>query len=345
MKHRLLHLLLFLPLFTAAQTPQLVADISLNGSGLSQAHTDFVNLGDKAIIVGDNGPQGREPFVVNGSGVIMLKDIAAGEPDSDPDFLVYFDNKVYFVATGPEGRELWSTDGTPAGTKIVYDLMPGPVGSVPRDLFVSASNQLYFTADSKLFLLEAGSSIPLHIPLDAVPDLTPEEITKGVKIVSYKDGIAFAATDLSDSLEIWRTNGTAAGTFRVAALPGDFLGQAYGLMTVKDRLLFVVKNTFSALSSNGFYSCAGAPGSPLEQITAANALPERFLPAGADLAFWVSADGMYSSDGTLAGTVKLTGPLQPYFTEGKLFAYIWHDGKIMFAPEQVMSFKDRKSVV
>ena len=38
---------------------------------------------------------------------------------------VVFNGKLYFAATDSNGKELWSTDGTPAGTTMVKDFRPG----------------------------------------------------------------------------------------------------------------------------------------------------------------------------------------------------------------------------
>ena len=44
-------------------------------------------------------------------------------------------DKLYFAATNADGRELWVTDGTGAGTKMVKDIYPGgdswPIGGIP----------------------------------------------------------------------------------------------------------------------------------------------------------------------------------------------------------------------
>ena len=54
--------------------------------------------------------------------------------------------RVFFAADdGVQGRELWVTDGTTAGTELVRDLRPGPAGSDPRAL-TAFGDLLAFTA-------------------------------------------------------------------------------------------------------------------------------------------------------------------------------------------------------
>lgn len=64
--------------------------------------------------------------------------------------LTRFGGKLYFPGyVASTGDELWSTDGTAAGTRIVRDLYPGVVGSFPSDL-IAADGRLYFQATSPM---------------------------------------------------------------------------------------------------------------------------------------------------------------------------------------------------
>jgi ELWxxDGT repeat protein len=55
-------------------------------------------------------------------------------------------NRLFFTATdGVHGRELWRSDGTGAGTALVYDATPGPNGSGPSDL-TDVGGKVFFTA-------------------------------------------------------------------------------------------------------------------------------------------------------------------------------------------------------
>lgn len=60
----------------------------------------------------------------------MVKDIVPGTVGSDPRDFVSFNNRVFFTAKVDAGgrRGIYTTDGTAAGTRLVYD--PGPGGSI-----------------------------------------------------------------------------------------------------------------------------------------------------------------------------------------------------------------------
>ena len=61
--------------------------------------------------------------------------------------LFVFQDKLYFTADdGYYGRELWRTDGTPGGTRMVMDICKGIQGSDPSN-FTIFENKLYFAAD------------------------------------------------------------------------------------------------------------------------------------------------------------------------------------------------------
>lgn len=57
-----------------------------------------------------------------------------------------FQNRIFFLGTtNNEGEEVWFTDGTSAGTKMLMDINQGTGSSRPTD-FIAFSNRLYFVA-------------------------------------------------------------------------------------------------------------------------------------------------------------------------------------------------------
>lgn len=85
---------------------------------------------------------------------------------NDP--VVAWNGRLYFTGADPvHGAELWESDGTVAGTHLVWDVNPGPVGSDPTEL-LPIGNMLYFRATgpegTELWALPApcGRDCPPH---------------------------------------------------------------------------------------------------------------------------------------------------------------------------------------
>lgn len=80
--------------------------------------------------------------------------------------------KIPNPATGydPLGHELWTSDGTPAGTYVVKDINPGTGGSSPSDFLVCGDAVIFSATDPEGRALwisdgtEAGTSKLAHLP-------------------------------------------------------------------------------------------------------------------------------------------------------------------------------------
>jgi ELWxxDGT repeat protein len=176
----------------------LVADIypgpngSYPGSGYSGA-PGMIALGDgRAIFGADDGANGRELWISDGTGsrTYLLADLWPGaynpypgsgdypNSSSPTNFVALGNGQILFTAADPDhGTELWTTDGTASGTRIVADLWTGT--SIPY----SGANPV------------AASSRPDNI-------------------VAFGGGRAlFAAEDGVHGRELWITDGTEAGTY------------------------------------------------------------------------------------------------------------------------------------
>ena len=64
----------------------------------------------------------------------LVADIDRTAQGSDPDSFIELDGRVYFSAFHPaSGRELWTSDGTEDGTRLVKDIFPGEASSEPSE--------------------------------------------------------------------------------------------------------------------------------------------------------------------------------------------------------------------
>ena len=93
-------------------------------------------VGDEGLLYRTDGTQ---------TGTVLLHRFPLGADDPPFDF-TRFAGTTWFTATDRDtGRELWRTDGTPAGTRLARDTAPGRLSSDPLDL-VATDDFLFFTA-------------------------------------------------------------------------------------------------------------------------------------------------------------------------------------------------------
>src|SRR5262249_31939560 len=104
------------------------------------------------------------------------RDIRPGATASSPKLLTASNGKLFFSADdGTSGRELWASDGTPAGTYLVKDIPPGPRSpnptapvSVGGALSLAASARVYGAARRGVGPADGPGAGPVM-----VPDLAP----------------------------------------------------------------------------------------------------------------------------------------------------------------------------
>ncbi len=146
---------------------------------------------------------------------------------------------MFFVGDDLEhGRELWSSDGTAAGTRMVLDLLPGAEGSVPSDLVV-LEDRLLFAADDGVHGRELwvsdGTAAGTH-PLELRPGVRGAD-PQGLRAIGSV--VVFSADDGVHGLEPWVSDGTPGGTHLLADVePGPLPSSAREFTAYGPWLLF-----------------------------------------------------------------------------------------------------------
>jgi ELWxxDGT repeat protein len=166
-------------------------------------------------------------------------------------------NKLYFTAFAEGlGGELWETDGTPAGTKLFKEILPGPDGGIPFLMpnfritpgvpwLSHEGNQFYFMFGQPVDGVELWKSDGTEAGTVKVKTIKTDGNDFGnLSYVYTTAGLYFSVDDGEDGDELWKSDGTEAGTVKVLDLnPGPEGSEiSFFPIAVSGRVLFTATN-------------------------------------------------------------------------------------------------------
>jgi len=200
---------------TSAGT-RLVRDIR-PGSG-SSSPLGFRPLGGSTLLFTADDGTGREVWRTDGTwaGTARVKDVHP-TGGSDPSWLATAADGIYFTASdGESGRELWKTDGTESGTLRMADINPGDASSNPAAMLAAGANHFFSATDGsggyELWKTD-GSPGGTSLVKDIRPGAQPTSPGDGpLPLVSIGNTVFLAASDGVSGFELWKSDGSAAGT-------------------------------------------------------------------------------------------------------------------------------------
>jgi len=216
---------------------------------------EAINVGGTLYFANDDPSSGSELWRSDGTelGTAMVKDIRPGPMGSSPSLLTNVNGTLFFFAdNGHDGWELWKSDGTAAGTVEVMNLLRETLGSNPMPL-ADVGGVLFFAADDGKYGGELWRSDGTAAGTHRVRDINPLPGASSLPIwptclpycdtlpqARAVDGILyFAADDGSSGVELWKSDGTEAGTMRVKDIfAGPYGSQPYGLTSWHGALFF-----------------------------------------------------------------------------------------------------------
>lgn len=267
---------------------------------------------------------------------VLIKDIdTTRNQSSAPKNLTAFNNKLYFVADGKRwngfgmvaNRELWSSNGSAQGTAMVADLnirgsdnsSSGPVG------LKVWKNKLYF------FAVTSGGKQNLY-ETDGTETGTKQITTSGFSVIvpngqqtevftEFGNALYFVASDWTNGYELWKTDGTDAGTVMVKEInPAkgmlDSKSEIRQLTVMGDHLYFFANETNNADSLQIWKTNGTAAGT--ERIVSykiGNTETVNSLTATSTHIYYTynnNGTSIYKSDGTTAGTGIFLANCTPY---------------------------------
>ena len=194
----------------------LVKDIR-TGSGYS-APRYLTNVNGTLFFSANDGTNGYQLFQSDGTsaGTTLVKDIRTGIGHSDPWHLTNVDGTLFFNGIdGVNGRELWQSNGTSAGTTLVKDILTGIGHSNPWEL-TNVNGTLFFGANDGTNGYELWRSDGTSTGTRLVKDIRTGTGSSGSSVPSNLTNVNgtlfFTVAGSTSGYELWRSDGTSAGT-------------------------------------------------------------------------------------------------------------------------------------
>ncbi len=271
---------------------------------------NYTAIGNKLFFAADNSStvfDDTQPYVlVAGSSTPLLLN-----PNlfNITDFTEY-NGKLYFTASDIENqnsnRELYTSDGTVAGTVMVKDINPGTAGSNPTGL-IEFQNKLFFGANNGTNGKEIWSTDGTLAGTQLFKDIAPgiNDAFPTFKSGVHVDKLYFAAY----GAQLWSTDGTPNGTGLVKVINPAGIFQLSGFVSVNNRLLMAADD---GVHGTEIWVSDGTPDNTTLLLDIRPGLAfgvydiyKKNVFCGSQL-FFAGADGSglnpWVTDGTVAGT-------------------------------------------
>ena len=303
----------------------MVADIN----PVDADYSDPVNLyywNGAVYFAADDGMNGKELWKSDGTtiGTVLIDNINPGNGNSYPGNFSALGSQLLFTAQDDTyGIELWSTDGTVGGAHRVKDI--NPTGDSYPYRLVKSGNIIFFMADTDDNGTELWKSDGTEGGTALVADLMPGSQSgniSGNTLTAFNGGVVFRRVDGgTNGSELWRSDGTAAGTLIVKDInPGASHAVPAGLSVMGSYVYFsandgivgtelwrsdgtaagteLVKDIYEGGDSDGGAGPIGTSG------IVSNGVHAYFFAEAPD-GVGGTAQEIWRTDGTTAGTVQI----------------------------------------
>ena len=271
--------------------------------------------------------------------------------NSSPDKPLAMGSYVYFSAQNGPWRQLWRSDGTPAGTSAVY--VDGDVraihGTLGNAVLFSTPDALWRTdgtaagtyrllafpgwtpdsnypsavypADTRVFIFAGNSSSPQLFVSDGARD--GARVIGSIPFPSMAVGangkLFFRANDVALGMQLWVSDGTPLGTHLIHRLLECTTGAPCGPQPSR---MFRAGPHVCYGNASGLYRIDGTPEGTVKLAPMPDPIPDA---ASKDLTYLISDGKIWRTDGTAAGTIggEVSGTLHQS-------AFVLDDGRLAY---------------
>lgn len=300
--------------FTGLDTSQLSKQVVLNNQILFTPN-----------VVSASNAVGKELYKCDGTTISLVKNINSLSAESSlPSELTVLNSLCFFAANDGSGSKLWKTDGTTAGTLPYVDLNTNNSIANPSGLELFGNELVYAAAPNNISGNELYKTDGLgNVVL--IKDMTPTALSSSNprEMTALGNWIYFSADNGSTDRELWRSNGTFAGTELIKDING--VGGGGGMPTLSSN-----PSDFFQVGSNIYFTANnGINGEELWKTTgsAFGTVMVKDITPGLDSTiisdmteyngklYFIASNvidfdsNLWVTDGTTAGTVKI--PINP----------------------------------
>ena len=283
-------------------------------------------IGSTMFFQATDAANGAELWKSDGTtaGTVLVKDISAGTGSSSPANFRAIGSTLYFSASngttsGLNGTEVWKSDGTTAGTVLVKDINAGTGSSSPTSLtavgstlFFSASNGTTTGLNGTELWKSDGTTAGTVLVKDinaGTGNSTPAQFQVIGSTLYFR--ASNGTTTGLNGIELWRSDGTTAGTVMVKDIsPGTSSGNPSSMIVFNGKLLFAATDGAVTYGNELWTSDGTDAGTTVVKdinLGPSNATPTSITAAGS-VAYLSAISGsigseLWQTDGTEAGTV------------------------------------------
>ena len=211
---------------------------------------------------------------------------------------------VFSADDGIHGQELWISNGTADGTRLLKDISPAGSGATSWSINPIGGNVVFTATDGTISGIWAtdGTSTgtmqlaELHTANSA-----------GTHFAQAGDKV-FLTVQGSVGRELWVTNGTAVGTEFLTGLNGRPVYGPGGIAAVGDKFVFTnadATHGYEPWVTDGTQAGTHILKDILDSYSEASSYPRSYTSVGNQVAFSTDFGGLYVTDGTSEGTILI----------------------------------------